>query len=61
MLQGDGRARLSSLWVPTGGIAATSAEGILGLGLSNYPAKCSVDSHAKLIRAGFLRQVMKTI
>ncbi|KAH7330061.1 prolyl-tRNA synthetase-like protein [Rhexocercosporidium sp. MPI-PUGE-AT-0058] len=36
----DGRARLSRLWVPTGGIAASSTG----------------DSHAKLIRAGFLRQ-----
>ncbi|KAH9218346.1 hypothetical protein DL95DRAFT_434225 [Leptodontidium sp. 2 PMI_412] len=36
----DGRARLSRLWVPTGGIAASSTE----------------DSHAKLLRAGFLRQ-----
>lgn len=36
----DGRARLSKLWVPTGGIAASSAE----------------DPHVKLVRAGFLRQ-----
>ncbi|PVH74709.1 prolyl-tRNA synthetase [Cadophora sp. DSE1049] len=36
----DGRARLSRLWLPTGGIAASATE----------------DSHAKLIRAGFLRQ-----
>ncbi|KAK0703844.1 hypothetical protein B0T26DRAFT_657110 [Lasiosphaeria miniovina] len=33
-------ARLSKLWVPNGGIAATAAE----------------DGHSKLIRAGFLRQ-----
>ncbi|KAK0104743.1 hypothetical protein ONS95_005013 [Cadophora gregata] len=36
----DGRARLSRLWLPTGGIAASAME----------------DSHAKLVRAGFLRQ-----
>ncbi|KAN0117251.1 prolyl-tRNA synthetase [Hyaloscypha variabilis] len=36
----DGRARLSRLWVPTGGIAVSSPE----------------DSHVKLVRAGFLRQ-----
>ncbi|KAE9376793.1 prolyl-tRNA synthetase [Stipitochalara longipes BDJ] len=36
----DGRARLSKLWVPTGGIAVSSPE----------------DSHLKLVRAGFLRQ-----
>ncbi|KAL2067083.1 hypothetical protein VTL71DRAFT_1507 [Oculimacula yallundae] len=36
----DGRARLSRMWVPTGGIAASATE----------------DSHAKLVRAGFLRQ-----
>lgn len=36
----DGRARLSGLWVPIGGIAEAAAE----------------DSHSKLIRAGFLRQ-----
>ncbi|CZR70156.1 related to prolyl-tRNA synthetase [Phialocephala subalpina] len=38
--KGDSRVRLSQIWVPTGGIAVTSDE----------------DSHAKLIRAGFLRQ-----
>ncbi|SZE99365.1 unnamed protein product [Blumeria hordei] len=36
----DNRARLSKIWIPTGGIAATQDE----------------DSHAKLIRAGILRQ-----
>ncbi|KAJ5047130.1 uncharacterized protein L3040_002972 [Drepanopeziza brunnea f. sp. 'multigermtubi'] len=36
----DGRARLSRIWTPTGGIAPKEDE----------------DSHAKLIRAGFIRQ-----
>ncbi|TGO14773.1 hypothetical protein BTUL_0048g00120 [Botrytis tulipae] len=36
----DDRARLSKFWIPTGGIAASADE----------------DSHAKLIRGGFLRQ-----
>ncbi|KAL3420689.1 prolyl-tRNA synthetase [Phlyctema vagabunda] len=36
----DGRARLSRVWAPSGGIAESSTE----------------DAHAKLIRAGFLRQ-----
>ncbi|TGO60864.1 hypothetical protein BCON_0032g00590 [Botryotinia convoluta] len=36
----DDRARLSKFWIPTGGIAASADE----------------DSHAKLIRAGLLRQ-----
>ncbi|RAL58615.1 hypothetical protein DID88_003975 [Monilinia fructigena] len=36
----DDRARLSKFWIPTGGIAAHADE----------------DSHAKLIRGGFLRQ-----
>ncbi|KAG4025629.1 hypothetical protein MFRU_054g00580 [Monilinia fructicola] len=36
----DDRARLSKFWIPTGGIAANADE----------------DSHAKLIRGGFLRQ-----
>ncbi|KAF3764895.1 prolyl-tRNA synthetase [Cryphonectria parasitica EP155] len=36
----DGRARLSNEWAPSGGIAASSEE----------------DAHAKLVRAGFIRQ-----
>ncbi|KAH7403588.1 prolyl-tRNA synthetase-like protein [Cadophora sp. MPI-SDFR-AT-0126] len=36
----DGRTRLSRIWLPTGGIAASATE----------------DSHAKLMRAGLLRQ-----
>ncbi|KAH7031853.1 prolyl-tRNA synthetase [Macrophomina phaseolina] len=38
----DGRNRLSSFWVPTGGITPKDAEG--------------EDTHALLVRAGFLRQ-----
>ncbi|KAL1883860.1 hypothetical protein VTK73DRAFT_7648 [Phialemonium thermophilum] len=41
----DNRTRLSNVWVPTGGIAATENE----------------DAHSKLIRAGFLRQTSSGI
>ena len=55
----DGRVRLSKLWVPTGGIAVSSAEGC------RFPNSLSFrhglmpdsDPHVKLVRAGFLRQV----
>lgn len=56
-IQEDGRNRLSRIWVPTGGIAISPDEGITLRSQEIKYMLIEIDSHAKLVRAGFLRQV----